>query len=1204
MDPAAEGSGHVLALAPEGQGVDLTDPSAQLCLVRSGKWLGFWSPIGGGRFLQVRKRGIQKLCFFNANFGTWEQWEVVGREPPEGWAQADVCLANRRLPNFVISFTVLRVSEEDASHGSLRPPVPSSDDVEGVQDSSLRGQASTSGSPPVARPGLGPGEFAAGPGGKHVMNAMSDMMVQEWTSFVTREVESRKYVERQLKLVSEGMQLIRTEVAGQVLDVRTRMRAEVKEAMLRCLVQQRRFWMAIRSHRVMRSAWRVWSKHVRSSRLVISDARKFYLSYLVSKCVNSWVARCAKRRQVAEITKARILRQMFSLRSLVWGSWRQQVSQRQLYLRNISSILLRARRVALAGTFESWWDRTLQVRRARGILNRLDVRRNYGLAAGAFNSWREVYESSDARRSTAMNFLLKWNRPEKTRLRSCFTFWSWYSATRARRVRLLARAFASRKHKSLCMVFITWSDLAAEKAGQTFALTAHLQQSRAVATARVLRAWSWTARYHTRLRSSMHRFVLKSSRAHLRLVFQRWSELVNEVMFVRAEAFKSSRRCNVRRLSSAMQRWQEEASRIRTERQVIFNVFRRLGAWRLRNFFRAWEQDARFQASARIFALRALNRWQRSRALFHSFYSLLAAAEEARNRRVQLMKVARLCYQGHLRRFFYAWAATVEDMALERMQVLCLMSRISGVLSKFSFCSWREVVADKRRHRALVSRSKSRAASNSLHTIMMAWRFYSSAFFLRQKKLLRLSLSRARGTLQACFDEWYSWEKRKAAKRSALQKGRRAVNKTILQSYFNRMALAVTWKEKKLTLFGCLGRKVERIALKGAFDTWLAQASYMASHRLRLKAFLGGFLKRRSFQFFSTWSVFTRTSRRGKAIALRQWTKRAHKCRSSAFDTWRIMAAEKARQRLLVSRSIKRGLRTALSSAFGGWLAAAATARHTRESLAKVARVSDRYSLLTTFRSWAKQAATERHNLSVLAHTEARTRRDCLCNTLFCWAVFTQEARRKRLLMAKAIMRFQTTALRMGWCAFVEYARTKADNRDRAELCRRVIAIHSSNAMKVLAWRTWCGRIAARELSRTRMMKCAGKVRDITLRYALRSWIDFMEDVQATRARLKRVMTSKRLTKDWFISWYWSAYDDEIRKTLGMLYSDCESAVQLGARGNILFNLPARPSLGLSTPPGKEIDSGLTPDTEPGFQTPRSSKPVGWGEAFDQLMSL
>ena len=72
-DPDAGGGGHVLALAPEGQGVDLADASAQLCLVRSGKWLGFWSPVGGGRFLQVRKRGLQKLCFFNANFGTWEQ---------------------------------------------------------------------------------------------------------------------------------------------------------------------------------------------------------------------------------------------------------------------------------------------------------------------------------------------------------------------------------------------------------------------------------------------------------------------------------------------------------------------------------------------------------------------------------------------------------------------------------------------------------------------------------------------------------------------------------------------------------------------------------------------------------------------------------------------------------------------------------------------------------------------------------------------------------------------------------------------------------------------------------------------------------------------------------------------------------------------------------------------------------------------------
>ena len=818
-DPVAGGGGHVLALAPEGQGVDLADASAQLCLVGSGKWLGFWSPVGGGRFLQVRKRGLQKLCFFNANFGTWEQWEVVGREPPEGWGQADVCLANRRLPNFVISFTVLRVPEEAASHAALRPPALPEDSAERVPESSLRARVaaspSASASPPPARAGVGPSEAAAGPGGKHVMNAMSDMMVQEWTSFVTREVESRKYVERQLKLVSEGMQIIRTEVAGQVLDVRTRMRAEVKEAMLRCLVQQRRFWMAIRGHRIMRSAWRVWWKRVRSSRLVVSDARKFYLSYLVSKCLNAWVARCGKRRQVTNMARALVLRQTFSLRSATWEAWKCQVGIRQRYLRNFRAICQRADWFAVRSTFTAWWDRIIRVRRVRGVLRRMDSRLTFGRSSQAFNSWLQVCESAEAGRRLKMELLLKWKSPTKARLRSCFAFWAWHSAVQARRVRLLARAYASRIHRVLCKVFLNWGELVAQQAGQSFALAAHLEQTRAVVTARFFRAWSWAARYHSRLRSAMHRFALKSSRTWLRLAFLRWSEFVGDVMSVHAGAFKSARRCNVRRLSSALHSWQEEALRSRTERQTIYNVFRRMGAWRLRNFFRAWEQDARFQTSSRTFALRALHRWQRSRALRHCFYSLMAAAQEARTCRFQLMKAAKFCYQGITRRSFYGWAEAVEEAALERMQVLCLISRVSGVLSRFSFMYWREAVVKKRRQRLAVSRAKWKRGAACMHTVLKAWRIYSSTTNLSRKKVMRTALFRARSAAAASFDEWHAWVERKSSERRVLQQGRRRVNKVVLRTYFDRLVQVVHWKEKELTLFGCLGRKVEKIAQKG-----------------------------------------------------------------------------------------------------------------------------------------------------------------------------------------------------------------------------------------------------------------------------------------------------------------------------------------------------------------------------------------------------
>ena len=38
--------------------------------------MGFRRAELGGRYLQARKRGAQRLCFCSARFGVWEQWQV------------------------------------------------------------------------------------------------------------------------------------------------------------------------------------------------------------------------------------------------------------------------------------------------------------------------------------------------------------------------------------------------------------------------------------------------------------------------------------------------------------------------------------------------------------------------------------------------------------------------------------------------------------------------------------------------------------------------------------------------------------------------------------------------------------------------------------------------------------------------------------------------------------------------------------------------------------------------------------------------------------------------------------------------------------------------------------------------------------------------------------------------------------------------
>lgn len=59
--------------------------------------MGFRSAAAEDRFLQLRRRGRQKLAFFSANFGVWEQWELVAGEPKQAWNTQRMGLRNRQL---------------------------------------------------------------------------------------------------------------------------------------------------------------------------------------------------------------------------------------------------------------------------------------------------------------------------------------------------------------------------------------------------------------------------------------------------------------------------------------------------------------------------------------------------------------------------------------------------------------------------------------------------------------------------------------------------------------------------------------------------------------------------------------------------------------------------------------------------------------------------------------------------------------------------------------------------------------------------------------------------------------------------------------------------------------------------------------------------------------------------------------------------
>eukprot|EP00854_Cymbomonas_tetramitiformis_P023028 gene23028-27863_t len=145
--------------------IDLTnDTKTHLEVVRvqnAPKWIGFRASAAGNRFLQARRRGLDRMRFYSTQFGTFEQWEFSNGEPSTkvSFSRLKLFFKNRRLPMFELRVEVVRIGHAERSE--------------------------------YASAGLQLGSDGSSEQ-QNVMRAMSGLLTKEWYSFVEKEVKTRK----------------------------------------------------------------------------------------------------------------------------------------------------------------------------------------------------------------------------------------------------------------------------------------------------------------------------------------------------------------------------------------------------------------------------------------------------------------------------------------------------------------------------------------------------------------------------------------------------------------------------------------------------------------------------------------------------------------------------------------------------------------------------------------------------------------------------------------------------------------------------------------------------------------------------------------------------------------------------------------------------------------------------------------------------
>lgn len=172
---APEVTAYGAALGSTGH-VSLMDCQLEVFKLHDMPYVGFRSLTAGGRFLQARRRGANRLVFFNSYFGVNEQWGLLDvrvlsagdpqqHSPSSGssprgpaWDALEITMAPRQLPAFELKVIVIRVPPHLRHRAAPRTRSPMA--ASPVQTSTVR--ISTTPGPPS--PSLVPQKLTFGGG--------------------------------------------------------------------------------------------------------------------------------------------------------------------------------------------------------------------------------------------------------------------------------------------------------------------------------------------------------------------------------------------------------------------------------------------------------------------------------------------------------------------------------------------------------------------------------------------------------------------------------------------------------------------------------------------------------------------------------------------------------------------------------------------------------------------------------------------------------------------------------------------------------------------------------------------------------------------------------------------------------------------------------------------------------------------------------
>ena len=1199
----------------------IADPATHLTVVRQDRFVGFRSDAAGGKMLQARKRGASKLCFYNANFGINEQWEVSGGHRASGgdgaWRSATLRLVNRRLPSFVLRVDVMRVPEDMLAPPPGFEPARERADRRLMDAPGVFSGYSTDDTPPPVRTPMVAGDDSdaawptlhpllnvtpsdeggstatATPRGETPGDERPDVAVEH------RAIPVRRMVAHHEKAIAGGGH---GGARGSARDRRSsedtphgrpppghkrdgtgEEQGNALRSMSGVLIKE---WSAfvlkeVRARkdveREMLELREEMRKMATSVREDINYTRQEWISdasFYGSEVRGVYEAMARQQEATVKLARRTFARRHMMSAMKIWGAHALEFKIRRVAFRRGMARMLRAREAA---PFLQWRDKARHIAHCRRILVKVAAINYRRVGTATLRAWANRVAGLRSARVDAREIS---RRRVRQYGRRALTNWR-LKACRGRGDHVMAcvirRSFAQLQRRALAASFGAW----ASRAKETRTL-------RVIAT----------------------RVVVRNNRRLVHASAREWHRMAK---------IKHHRR---RRLST-----------------LVMRVLAR----QLREPFVAWHRGMR-RRRVRARVVRAFTLRIVRGTLSRSFrlWASVSGARSAKRRRVYDFS----------RRVFAKWAAGAAARAFQRWCAACAKKR-----------------AVRRKARVFVLRSRSRVVSASF----TAWATYTLAILAAKDNAMLFLVRMMRSHAHKALRRWRDASRDLRHRRSVLTSMVAKWSSLHLAASFRGWHGAVTRIRSQRRRLTAIVWRVKHAAVASAFATWFQVTQRLQRQRETALRVGSTFVHRAMSGAFKGWldAVETRKDRVAKARRIVQRMRNLKK--HAALVAWVTAVERRKEQRALASRVVARMNRVKLAAAFNTLTKAVEEARRVRAQLERAARFvfgrsSDRAK--NVLRLWHDEAARQVSFRRRAVRAVSRIRLSVLARALDKWLENIKEMQLLDRLTEKARAHFATylgRELVRAWHTYASMVRREHGKmrkalkrlgalRSHQALStwrvhvseRRLMALHARRADKAwrrvtmgAAWRKWRSDVAeARAALRLALhnhkmhaaamrvkvaraafsgwMKWSAEYRRLAnlvskgyaqqqrlyKRWVWNSWVGFIEEAEARRDKVSRCVTSKRMVTKWFLDWYWQAFEGDIASALGLITGNCDDVIgavygerrMLGQSFEVASSPPRRRGEGSASgnwfaQHDAPLTSGLSPGTPRTPFTPRYTSP-------------